>query len=145
MSLSKGMNKKIILTAFTLVVVAAIAVLSLANKDIVTGAYYVVGSVLGTDQDWITLHKNYISKCGHIFAYFLMTFLLFSCRFFGIFLSSIIVLSVGVIFEFLQMLTPDRQALFNDLGYNTSGIIAAMVCMWVWKLINQFHHKRLRD
>jgi len=141
MSLSKRMNRKIILSAFTLVVVAGIAVLSLSNKDIVTDAYYLIGTALGGDPDWIELHDIYIFKCGHIFAYFLMTFLLFSCGFFGTFLSAFIVLSIGVVFEFLQMLTPGRQTLFYDLGYNTSGIIAALVCMWIWKLITQLHHE----
>ena len=139
------MNKKIILSAFTLVVVIAIAVFSLANDGIVSDTYYLVGSALGRDPHWIKLHDLYISKGGHVFAYFLMTLLLLGCGFFGTFLSAFIVLSMGVIFEFLQILTPDRQALFNDLGYNASGIIAALVCIWGWKLINQFHHNRLRE
>jgi len=136
---------KIILSAFTLVVVAGIAVLSLANDEIVAGAYYLVGTALGGDPDWIMLHDQDITKCGHIFAYFFMTLLLSGCGFFGTFLNAIIVLSMGAVLEFLQILTPDRQALYYDLGYNTSGIITAMVCMWIWRLINQLHHNGLRN
>ncbi|MCP4270032.1 MAG: hypothetical protein GY777_31400 [Candidatus Brocadiaceae bacterium] len=131
------MSKKIIISAITFVIVTGIAVFSLVNKGIVTGAYCMVGCVLGGDQDWIINHKIHITKCGHIFGYFLITFLLISCGFFGTFLSVFIVLSMGGIFELLQILTPDRYALFGDLGYNSTGIIAALVLVWIWKLISQ--------
>ncbi|MCJ7603808.1 MAG: VanZ family protein [Desulfobulbaceae bacterium] len=138
MNFSEKINKKITLSAIAFVVVG-IAVLSLVNSEIITAAYCRIGIVLGGNPDWIMQHKNYISKFGHMFAYFLLTLLLIGGGYFSVLWSVSLALCVAGGFELLQMLSPSRYPLLTDLAYDASGVIMAVICMWGW----QFSHQKV--